>query len=156
MNTSDRWPHANSVRAGVIWIERHCFLYHLARFHPVFPGEADETVESAQVVIVRLQAARRFFDGVVAFRQLKLAGKLADDGFGDLVLDREDVFEFAVVALGPQVVAARRLDQLAGDAHPRAGLAHAALKDIADAELGADVLHLHRLALVGEHRICGR
>ena len=41
------------------------------------------------------------------------------------------------------------------DAHSIAGLAHAALDDIARAELLADLLDVHRLALEDEGRIAG-
>ena len=47
------------------------------------------------------------------------------------------------------------VDQLAGDAHAVAGLAHAAFEHIAHAEFAADLLHIDRLALVGEARIAG-
>jgi hypothetical protein len=43
--------------------------------------------------------------------------------FGDLVLDREDVGEIAVVALGPDVDAGLGLEELCGDTDPLAGLA---------------------------------
>ena len=36
-----------------------------------------------------------------------------------------------------------------------AGLADAPLEDVADAELAADGAHIHRLSLVGEHRVAG-
>ena len=61
-----------------------------------------------------------------------------DDRLGDLVLDRENVVEVAVVALGPHVVAGRAVDQLGGDPHPAAGLADAAFEHVADAELARD------------------
>ena len=57
------------------------------------------------------------------------------DGLADLVLQGEDVGEVAVVALGPDVVAGRAVDQLGGDPHPAAGLAHAAFEHVADAQL---------------------
>jgi hypothetical protein len=49
--------------------------------------------------------------------------------------------------------AARRIDQLAGDAHAAAGLADASLQHVAHAELAADLADVRRLALVGEARI---
>ena len=58
-----------------------------------------------------------------------------DDGLRDLVLQGEDVGQVAVVAVGPDVVAGRAVDQLGGDPHPAAGLAHAAFEHVADAEL---------------------
>ena len=72
-----------------------------------------------------------------------------------LVLDGEHVLDFAVVAFRPQAVAGRSLDQLGGNAHPRAGLADAALEDVAHAQLAAHILDLHRPALVTEGRVSG-
>jgi hypothetical protein len=44
------------------------------------------------------------------------------------------------------------LDQLPGDAEAAGGLAHAALKYIADTELAADLLDVDGSAFVGETR----
>src|SRR3546814_9412995 len=56
--------------------------------------------------------------------RLERTGDLA----GDLVLQREQVPEGAVVMLGPQGAAIGGTDQLRGDAHRVAGVAHAALQ----------------------------
>ena len=77
----------------------------------------------------------------------------ADDACRHLVLQLEDVLERAVEAIGPEMCAGRRVDELAGDAHPVAGLAHAAFEHVAHAELAADLLHVDGAALVGEARI---
>ena len=45
---------------------------------------------------------------------LDLAGQRGDDDVGDFIQDGEDVVEFAVVALGPQALAGRRIDELHG------------------------------------------
>ena len=50
----------------------------------------------------------------------------------------------------------RRIDELAGDANPVAGLAHAALEDVADTEFPADLFHVDCPALVGKGSSCGR
>src|SRR6202008_3258871 len=70
-------------------------------------------------VLVRLRLAPRALD--LGLAQPRPDG--ADHAFGDPVLQIECVFEGAVEAVGPQVLAARRLDELAGDAHPVARLA---------------------------------
>jgi hypothetical protein len=49
--------------------------------------------------------------------------------------------------------ACRAVDELAGDPHLGSALAHAALQQITHAEFAADLLHVHRPALVGEARI---
>ena len=77
-----------------------------------------------------------------------------DDAVGDLVLYRENIFERAVVAVCPDMVAGGRVDQLRGNAHAIAGLAHAAFEHVAHAELAADLPHVD-VALVGEGRVAG-
>ena len=71
----------------------------------------------------------------------------------DIVLDFEDIGEFAVVALGPEMPATRSIDQLSGDANPVAGLADAAFEREADAEFPAYLGNVERLALVDEGRV---
>ena len=88
-------------------------------------------------------------DRLLLFRQ-QLQLERGDDRFRNLVLDRENVLEVAVVALGPDMVAARAVDQLRVDAHPPAGLADAAFEHVADAELAGDVADIDRLALERE------
>ena len=60
--------------------------------------------------------------------------ELLDDGLGDLVLDRENVGQVAVEALGPEMAVTGPFDQLGVDPD-LARLAHAALDHIFDAEL---------------------
>ncbi len=77
----------------------------------------------------------------------------ADDALGDAVLELEDVLDAALVAVGPDVDAGRRVDQLRRDTQSSAGLPHTTFQDVADAELLANLLDAHRLALVGEGRV---
>jgi hypothetical protein len=74
---------------------------------------------------------------------------------GDFVLQLKHIAQVTVEPVGPQMHTACRLDQLSGNPYPAAGFAHAALKDISDAELEADLLDVDGLALVGEARIAG-
>jgi hypothetical protein len=53
------------------------------------------------------------------------------------------------------MLAGRRIDQLGGDAQAVAGLSHAALQHVSDAEFGGDLLHVDGAVLVGEARIAG-
>ena len=77
------------------------------------------------------------------------------DRLGDLVLECEDVPQLAVVGLGPDVVTRGGVDELGADPHPVPRPAHAPLHHVADAQLPAHLLHVHRLALVGEARVPG-
>src|SRR5215472_14910552 len=47
------------------------------------------------------------------------------------------------------------VDKLPGNAHAVRGLTDAALKNVAHAEFAADLLHGHRLALIGEAGVPG-
>jgi hypothetical protein len=77
------------------------------------------------------------------------------DPRGDLVLQVEDVGQIAVVALGPEIGPVHRVEELAGDAHAPARLAHAALQHVANTQLRADLRQVDGLPLVGEGGIAG-
>ena len=53
------------------------------------------------------------------------------------------------------MIASRRVDQLHGDPYLLVGFLHTPFQHVAHAHLFADVLHLHRLAFVGEGRVAG-
>ena len=78
-----------------------------------------------------------------------------DDRPGDFVLDGKDVFEVAIVTLGPDVFVVDGVDQLCGDAHPVAGAPHAALDHVAHAESFADLLYGQRFLLERKRRVAG-
>ena len=63
----------------------------------------------------------------------------AGNTLSDLVLDGKHIREVAVVAVGPKMVSGPGVDQLRGDPHAFADAAYAALDDVADPELGADL-----------------
>ena len=73
-----------------------------------------------------------------------------DDFADDLVLDGEHVAQFAIVSLGPDMLAVRRVDQLDGDAHRIAGLAHAALDHVTRAQFPPYLAHVGAEPLVGK------
>src|SRR5215831_5671120 len=69
---------------------------------------------------------------------------------GDLVLEGKDIGQFAIVAIRPQVVTGRRLDQLCGDAETIGGLPHAAFEQVAHAELAPHFAYVHSRTLVSK------
>ena len=75
------------------------------------------------------------------------------DAGRDLVLQRENIGQLAVVSFRPDVVAGHRIQELAGDAHALSALADASLKNVTDAKLAPDLLHVHGMALVNKGRI---
>ena len=71
------------------------------------------------------------------------------------VLKIEDIFERAVEAVGPEMRAAGRIDQLSGDAHAPAGFTYRAFEHIAHTQFAPDLLQIDRLAFVSKTRIAG-
>jgi hypothetical protein len=67
-------------------------------------------------------------------------------GPGDFLFDREDVFELAVVALGPQVRIGFCLDQLQVDQHLVADALHTPFEQRGDAEFDAHGFQIVRMA----------
>jgi inorganic pyrophosphatase len=57
-----------------------------------------------------------------------------DDGLGDLVLHGEDRFQGPVEVAGPQLGAARRVDEASDDAHLVLLALHAALEQVRHAQ----------------------
>src|SRR4029077_9589401 len=77
----------------------------------------------------------------------------ADDLACDLVLDGEDVGEFPVITVRPDVRARRGVDQLGGDAYPIVDLAYTALDHVAHPQLATHLGDAYRTALVDEGRV---
>src|SRR5271166_6977016 len=73
-----------------------------------------------------------------------------DNLLGNVVLDGEDVRKVSVKALGPEMPACLGVNQLRRNAHPVARFADASLKDVADAQVLADVAYIDIPALEGE------
>jgi hypothetical protein len=111
--------------------------------------------QSAHDALPRVEALRRLAAGPGMLGGQELGPDAADDAGRDLVLDGEDVVEAPVVALGPEVVAGRRLDELGRHPDPVGRLADAAPEDVPDPELAADGPGVYRLPLVGERRVAG-
>jgi hypothetical protein len=89
---------------------------------------------SLQVQRVGLGVGRAHLRCRVEQRHLKLLHHVGSD----LVLDREDVVELAVVGLRPNVIASSGLDQLRRDPHRVARLAHRAFEHVRDVQRACD------------------
>src|SRR5260370_30929790 len=68
----------------------------------------------------------------------------------DLVLEIEQVGWRLVEALGPQMRAALRVDELRIDPDPVARVLHAAFEHVSHAELATDLAGVDRLSLISE------
>jgi hypothetical protein len=100
--------------------------------------------------IPSIEAAGRLASGAKIFRGVELWLNRGDDGFGDLVLNRENVGKFAVVAFRPDVTPGGDIIELRCNPNAITAFANAALDHIADPKLLGDLLHVHGFALVDE------
>src|SRR5262249_20320034 len=108
-----------------------------------------------QVMIVGPQVARPLELGQLEILGLKPRRDTGHDVPGDLVLHGKDIFELAIVTLGPDLMPLLGIDQLSGYADAVAGAPDASLGDIAYAELAADPSHIDRRSLEREGCIAG-
>src|SRR6516165_2358856 len=71
----------------------------------------------------------------------------------DVVLDRENISQIAVVSIGPKMPATRRIDELRVDPHAIASAADRAFEYRLHAQLLADGANIDRAPLVGKARV---
>src|SRR5437868_1802437 len=107
---------------------------------------------ATQVEIVRLDARGRF-----PYERPRLCSQEPElqspgDRARQLVLDRKDVLQFAVIRLGPEMVTVPYTDQLGHDPQRVAVAAYTPLENSADAELLADLADADILSFEGECR----
>src|ERR1700686_5392602 len=86
--------------------------------------------------------------------QARLDG--GDHALGDLVLESKEIRKPDVVALRPNLQAGRGIAQLRTYPKPLSGTPDAPVEDVAHAKVTPDLLHVDRLALIGEGRVAGR
>src|SRR5262249_28301439 len=111
--------------------------------------------QGAQMEVVRGEVRGRLAAGALDLGLTQFWFDRAGDIGGDPILQIENVVERTVKAIGPDVCAGRRVDQLPGDAHPAAGFAHATFEHVAHAQFLRYLFYVDGAALVGERGIAG-
>ncbi len=106
-----------------------------------------------QEIVIGSQIFGVLVEDTLAFYLIDPEGQRSDDRLDDLGLDGKQFFGVPLISLGPQVTPARGVNQLGVDADFVPRPLHAALEDVADAEVFGHLLYLHRLALVSECRV---
>src|SRR5262249_54107846 len=125
-------------RQCIVWVTRQNFINQTEGFTAILAREAPDMPMGAHHAFPLPE-----FGGFLTARTLNLGSDNpgrdgADNAAGDLVLNGKDVLEGAVVALGPDMMAACSVDELRGDTNAVAGLSHAAFEYVAYAEIAAD------------------
>jgi len=83
------------------------------------------------------------------FLGIQIDADLIGDSSGDLILERQRVAQFALVALRPQVLIGGGFDQLRGDTDAVAGAEDGAFDDCVDVEFASDLRKGLARVLVG-------
>ena len=123
----------------------------------VLPGvRVHENIVTAKIVVVFAEVGGVPAPGFVILPLLDLAllaRHCADDLPRHLVLQGQRVLSGLVVALGPDVLARLRVDELGCDADLISLLADAAFQRIVDVEIAADLADVDRFAFVDKGRV---
>ena len=90
--------------------------------------------EAALIALPGIKAFRRLTQSALALADGKLRLYRGYDGKGDLILHGKYIFQVAVIALGPDVIVLRRIDELRGDPHSIPGAPNAAFNDVSHAQ----------------------
>jgi hypothetical protein len=77
------------------------------------------------------------------------------DALGDLILNREDLGQFAIVVFGPDLGSRDRIDEQRRDADAVGRAPHAPLQDVAHAEVPRDLLDVDGAPLEGKAGVAG-
>ena len=119
------------------------------------PRREMETRHPARKVIISIKAFSRLTLGPLDLGLLQLRRNRTQDTGGYLVLQIEDIFDFTLEPIGPDVGAVCCVDELPGNAYAVRGLTHTAFQDVAHAEFATYSAHVHSPALICKARITG-
>ena len=111
--------------------------------------------KAALIPVPGVQRFRRFQSRTLAFDIGEFRLDRSGDCARDLVLQREDVLEVAVISLCPEVLTGLGRDQLGGHANSFADLPHTALDHVSDAEIAPHLLGPDGLSFVCEGGVAG-
>src|SRR5215475_6544017 len=149
--------HRARIRGGRVCqskarVDRDRVFKHTERELEVLARLTAGVTLSSQVEVVGLE----IFGGLDSER-FEFLGREGDaQSFGDFtrdfVLNLENVFHFAVVALGPHRKIGLRVDELSGDAEPGAGATQTAGQYVSRAQLLADLLRSYLLVAKSQNR----
>ena len=108
-------------------------------------------IEPSQPLKIEVhRVGRRRLFGAARLGRHKLGVQRVRQAHNDFVLHVEKIGERLVEPFGPKMTAGYGVDELHVDAHAAAAALDAALEDIADVQLAADLLQIDGLPLVGE------
>jgi len=109
-----------------------------------------QKIPASQIISISFDVIRWRLPDRLPLLRMELDLQLLDNCMGNFVLDGENIGQVTVKAVGPKMAAVLAVDKLSGDSHACPGLAHASFQDKSNSKLLTYLLHIDRLALVGE------
>jgi hypothetical protein len=109
-------------------------------------------MSSLQVKAISLEVACLGPGPYASFPLTKTRLDCLDDSGSDLVLHREDIDGIAIESFRPELVAARHIGELGGDAQPVSGGAHATLEHVVHRKRASDRREVAAIAAGAECR----
>src|SRR5262249_55498811 len=146
-------PRRHPVCRSETRIELYRFVEQRQSLVHCLPGSLMKVRHSAEIVVVGVEAFGWLPLRALDLCPLQLRCDRADDVFGYLVLQLEDVPEGGFETVCPEVPPGRRVEELSRDAHAFCRFAYAALQHVAYAQLAAHLLYVYCPTLVGEARV---
>src|SRR5437762_3532222 len=107
---------------------------------------------ATQVRLIRLNVAGLRFCQRLTLRRRQFDLQLVNDVAGNFVLNLKNIFEVAVIPLGPQLVTVACVDELGADAYAMTASTHASLQKCADVEQLTDLSDPEQFPLQRERR----
>ena len=140
---------------GEIRIEHDCLLEQTDAAFEIGARHAKTHLPAAKVELVSLHTRRRPGLTVRLLGRCRRHVQFLDDVGRDVVLQGENTAYRPIVAAGPDLAPAQRVEQSGGDANRISGFLQASFEDVLNSKLLGDLLHDVGLALVGEGRVAG-
>ena len=104
-----------------------------------FAAHLMEKLTPSKIVVISLYFPRRYLLDFADFLFGEHDTQCTSNALGNLILDFEDVFQFAVIALRPCGVAGSGFRELGGNAKATSGAPNAAVQDIGGPKLLANL-----------------
>jgi hypothetical protein len=146
-------PGSHTVGRCEIGIELHSLTKLTQGLAVGLVRTAIEARHTAEKLVVSVEALRWFAFGTLYFGLLKSPCDGANDACRNLVPQIEYGFNATIESICPEVCSTRGIDELSRDPDAVAGLAHATLKHVANAQVTPHLLNVDRAVLIGEARM---